>query len=555
VAMGAKSQKPLQTLLSGSPSERAAIGATQALAALGDEVAVPAIVRAMQRGKVPAPAALAALAALKSQVALPPVLELLTDPSPEVRRAAIAAAAALIDPASPDGRAVDPVRDALADHTLAADERVALLDLLGRTGAPRATELLLPYAGSKSPSLRRAALRALGSLASSGAAADAKLVIALDDELGTVRMDAAIALSKVGSGSLAPKLLSRLLKSAEQDRAALGVALAGVLARNREAATANAVADAVAAAPASARDALIEGLGRLESDVTQKRLDDLTGGGEDDRRKVAEALVSRGEAARPLLLKLAKDADAGVRANAVWSLGFLLERQETSAITALFSDADVNVAGNAAASLGRIAKRAGDPALADGLCKVLADSRAYVRANALAGLHLAGGRCDANTLAAMLSSDSSELVRLTAASILHTIAIAPLAPPSAAAPVLPAAPAPAKGQPPVKVALDPAIVAKKALERCASEEPTFRVAQRCEKAQRAQASKRAFPLTVFVVPDGASQPVARAPFALALPDGTIRLGLSDRRGVVFEAFAPEGAVELAVPAALALRGP
>ncbi len=549
VAMGAKAQKPLQTLLSGSPSERAAIGATQALAAVGDQSAVPAIVRAMQRGKVPAPAALAALASLKSDAALPPVLELIGDSSPEVRRAAVAAAIALIDPASPDGRAVDPVRDALADHTLPNEERVGLLDLLGRTGAPRATDLLLPYADSKSPALRRAALRALGSLTAGGAAADAKLEQALGDELGTVRMDAAVALSKVGASTLAPKLLKRLLRSAEQDRAALGVALAGVLSRSKDSATVNAVADAVAAAPNSARDALIEGLGRADTDVTLKRLADLAAGAEDDRRKVAEVATARGSASRALLLSLAKDPDSGVRANAAWGLGFVLEKQDASAIAALLADADVNVAGNAAASLGRLAMRAGDAALADGLCKVLSDSRPYVRANALAGLHLAGGRCDASLLSALLASDSSELVRATAAAILHTIASSPAAPP-ASAPALPSV----SGAKPAKPPLDPSVVAKKALERCASEEPTFRVAQRCDRQQKSHAGQKTFPLTVFVVPDGASQPVARAPFALELADGTYRLGIADRRGVVFEGFAPQGPVQLAVPAAL-LRSP
>jgi hypothetical protein len=63
------------------------------------------------------------------------------------------------------------------------------------------------------------------------------------------------------------------------------------------------------------------------------------------------------------------------------------------------------------------------------------------------------------------------------------------------------------------------------------------------------------PLTVFVVPDGSTAPVARAPFALVLADGTLRLGISDRRGVLFEAQAPDGEVELAVPAALAIEAP
>jgi hypothetical protein len=62
-------------------------------------------------------------------------------------------------------------------------------------------------------------------------------------------------------------------------------------------------------------------------------------------------------------------------------------------------------------------------------------------------------------------------------------------------------------------------------------------------------------LLVLVVPDGASQPVARAPFTVVLPDGTMHLGLADRRGAVFESKVPAGDVELGVPAPLVLTPP
>ena len=69
------------------------------------------------------------------------------------------------------------------------------------------------------------------------------------------------------------------------------------------------------------------------------------------------------------------------------------------------------------------------------------------------------------------------------------------------------------------------------------------------------ADKRTFPLIVFVVPDGGDAPKARAPFALVLPDGTMRLGVADRRGAVFEGAALSGEVSLAVPAPLAISRP
>jgi cellulose synthase operon protein C len=58
-------------------------------------------------------------------------------------------------------------------------------------------------------------------------------------------------------------------------------------------------------------------------------------------------------------------------------------------------------------------------------------------------------------------------------------------------------------------------------------------------------------VAVYVVPDGQRAPLGRAPFALVRADGLLRLGLADRRGEIFEAGAPRGAIRLGVPAALA----
>ena len=67
--------------------------------------------------------------------------------------------------------------------------------------------------------------------------------------------------------------------------------------------------------------------------------------------------------------------------------------------------------------------------------------------------------------------------------------------------------------------------------------------------------ERTFPLVVFVVPDGGTEPKGRAPFALVLPDGTMRLGLADRRGALFVAPLPGGGVELPVPPPLPFAPP
>lgn len=570
VAVGAKATKPLQTALGGSPSARVASGIVQALGVIGDRSTANTIVRAMQRGAVPAPIALAALAQLKADEAMPAVLELLGSASPDTRRAAIRAALAMIDPAHPDGRAVEPVQDALSDPNLEVEDRVALVELLGRTGSPRSAETLLAYVASKSPALRRASLRGLGSLAQGSAAVDDKLVAALDDELGTVRMDAAIALSRVGTKELGKTLLNRLLKSAEQDRAAIGIALAGVMARSQDAELVRAASAAVSSAPTSAQDAVLEGIGRLVNAASVEELKKLAAGNPDDRRKVAEVLASQGAAAQPTLITLAGDSDAGVRANAVWSLGAIGDKTAVTTLARLVTDQDVNVAGNATAALGRLAARVGDATLAESsVCAALSDTRAYVRANALAGITLARGSCDVRVVSNLLATDASERVRLAAAALLHQIASnpgaaapnppapaptpAPSPTPASPTPAPPGAPAPTPAPAPAPPPPDPPLLAKRALERCAAEEPTYRVARACDTSPQPVPAPGSptFPLTVFVVPDGASGPVPRAPFALVLPDGTLRLGLSDRRGVVFEPMAPRGEVELAVPAAMA----
>src|SRR4029079_12877288 len=106
----------------------------------------------------------------------------------------------------------------------------------------------------------------------------------------------------------------------------------------------------------------------------------------DDRRKVAEALGGHAEATATLA-KLLADADAGVRANALWSYGSFGKKDSVATLVPLLKDPDVAVAGNAAAALGRIAAR--DDAAKDvtaTLCAAVLDTRSYVRANALEGL-------------------------------------------------------------------------------------------------------------------------------------------------------------------------
>ena len=237
-----------------------------------------------------------------------------------------------------------------------------------------------------------------------------------------------------------------------------------------------------------------------------------------DRAKVAEALASHAEAI-PALLRLAADVDGSVRANAIWSLGAVGKASEVAKVAAALGDRDVAVAGNAAAALGRIAARA-KVSVKRQLCRALSDPRSYVRANALLALGVAGQRCDRGEAREVLHNDRSAIVRRAAARLLGRV------------------PSSTRSQD------------QRVLQRCAEEEPDASVAIACTNAPEPTLSGTE-PVMVYVVPMGETSPVPRAPFALVRPDGLMRLGITDRRGTLFEADAPRGEVSLEVPAPLA----
>ncbi|HZO16139.1 MAG TPA: hypothetical protein VFB62_22850, partial [Polyangiaceae bacterium] len=154
------------------------------------------------------------------------------------------------------------------------------------------------------------------------------------------------------------------------------------------------------------------------------------------------------------------------------------------------------------------------------LCGALGDYRAYVRANALAGVRAASIACDEGAARRLLRRDRAWRVRHAAAALLRAR---------------------------VATTKDNKLDVR-ALARCAAEDRDAAVAARCSEDPRAASGHH--DVLVYVVPDGETVPIARAPFALVLADGSMRLGVSDRRGALFEQKAPAGQLELAVPAAL-----
>jgi len=130
----------------------------------------------------------------------------------------------------------------------------------------------------------------------------------------------------------------------------------------------------------------------------------------------------------------------------------------------------------------------------------------------LRGLQLARSVCPGETVARLLARDPRARVRRAAAELM------------------------------LLQASDEAIARR--LERCYEQDPDAGVAETCGGAVARPASRETDPITVFVVPAGASAPVPSAPFALLLADGSLRRGSADRRGALHEARAARGEVEL-----------
>jgi cellulose synthase operon protein C len=502
-----------------SPTNRASVaGCVRVLARIGPNRGLPLIRDAWHKGAVSAEVALEALGELGDPRALPLVLERLGDPEPRVRRAAIDASGALLDPHQPDGRAVGPILDVLDRARDRAAERRTLVALLGRTGSRAGVPTLVALAkGADSLALRLVAIEALGRVGPAGQ--DAVLLGALEDEHPNVRFDAAVALRNAASGAATSKLLDRAERAAREDRMLAALALGGALARSQDARLTSRVARLAASSRDGERDALIEALGRSSVGDPSAHLGELAGRGSDsaDRAKVAEALGAHPEAL-PLLRELAADRDGAVRANAVWALGAAGTEVDRSLLARSLRDRDPNVAANAAAALGRLGVRLRLDVDRE-LCRALADERGYVRANALGGLGLVAKRCQADLARTLLARDRLDIVRRAAAWLIWR------------------APAADRG------------ADQLALMTCRDEDSAGEVGASC--ARGPDRPKRGLdPVVVYVVPLGEASPVPRAPFALVRSDGIIRLGLADRRGVVFEHDAPRGRVALGVPASL-----
>jgi HEAT repeat protein len=561
VLAGTPAVPALRAVLEGSPSPAAAASAAWVLGELRAHEQAAAIVAAVRRGSLPTAAALHALAGAGSPSEVPVVLEFVADPSPIVRGEALAAAAALLDPNRPDGRAVEPLAAVLRGPRASASERARIARLLGRTGAPRAAPLLVELLHTQDAPLRLAAIDALGTLGAfpappsergGNAAVDAALMEALGSTEPAVRLHAAMAISEAGGERARDSLVAQLDGGDEVDRAAVLTALGGVLARFPSDGAISRLNQALQLSAGPERDAVVEALGRAPLPSAVMALEAHARSEEpSDRRAAAMLLAAQAASPSTRVAALASarallaDPDATVRAQAAWTLGALGDASDidrldpmargdapgSGALPRPSPGAPGDIQTNAAAAIGRIAARLrASDAAARALCPLIARSSSapsYARANALAGLALAGARCaDGAAERAVLGEDASEDARAAAALLLWM------------------GTGPGMGRGTAPTADD-----ARALERCARGDPSNWVAARCRT--RATLPSRTHAALVYVVAEGAVAPRPGSAYALLMADGTIHVGTTDRRGAIFDPIAPEGELTLRRPSALA----
>ncbi|MBS2014411.1 MAG: HEAT repeat domain-containing protein [Deltaproteobacteria bacterium] len=528
VASGQAAVTELTALLERPTPPAVATSAAWVLGELKATKSAHTIVSALRKGTLPAAGALRALAGAGTADEVPVVLEFVGDPSPVVREEALRAATALLDPARPDGRAVEPLAAMLRAPRTSPGERAAVATLLGRTGAPRAATELAGLVASKDNALRLAAIDALGALGAARAAGgdtkagdpttDDALVPLLGDPDPTVRLRSSVALASSGGPKARGALLGKLDGGDEVDRFAVLAALGGIVERHPEEAAAKRLWSELAVAAGPERDAVLEAAGRARLPSTVAALADLASKGDaDDRRMVASMLaVHRGSAqASSVARALSADADASVRAQATFTLGALGDATSLSGLATLAKSGDNDVATNAAGAIARLAATLGasaSTAIAGVACPMLADGRATVRANALVALAASRARCgDGRTERKLLADDASDLVRGAAA---RAIGAAPTADD------------------------------RTALDRSVSADRSAEVARLCRP--RVSSSTVAPPrsVTIFVIGESGNAAKPRGPFLLEYEGGVLRAGTADRRGATFEAAAPAGDLTL-----------
>jgi HEAT repeat protein len=369
------------------------------------EGALPALLsRAASENAELAAGSMDALAASALPDALMPLLERLGQSEGAALERVLHALRTYFERAEPDGRAADPLLARLAQVN--APQRLAIVELLGRVGAPRAVPALSPLLGQTDVALRLATVRALAAIGASEAAP--ALVPLLDASDARTRFETARALRTTASTDVVQTLLERLSAERSGDRHALLIALGGALAR-------------------------LSSLGKLPEPLSRAALQALTSvaAGDDDElsdravdalavwappgalaplasglrlpssRRRATAVRALGQLgdpeARQVLRYVLQHGSTREAATAAAALGEVGDQRDVAALVKATKRRHWPVPGAAAYALSRLAERGvlKPHSAARELCELGHSREPYVRANVAAALSVLGAApCD-----------------------------------------------------------------------------------------------------------------------------------------------------------------
>jgi HEAT repeat protein len=301
--------------------------------------AVPALLHALAFDTAPVrAAAAAALARVESPDTIAPRMKALDDPDPWVRYYALRSIGGI--------RTEDMAAAArrLIDQDPAPQVRLAAIDVLGRLDAADAVNVLQPLLHSDQDDIARAAIRALGHITDSRAAAVLSEVLRSEDPLH--RLEAVVAIGARG-GTTAPDMLQWAAAAESDDSVADAAisALARVGSREGGEGTAAAAALVSLTAEPARREASVAALSALPA----ARIADVAKGlrhpSPDVRRATIQALSRmKNPEASYLVERALEDEAAEVRATAAAELRRLGSRSASRKLLALArTDPDIEV--------------------------------------------------------------------------------------------------------------------------------------------------------------------------------------------------------------------
>ncbi len=442
-------------------------------------------------------------------------------------------------PRGVDPLALDPLVEALSrvDPTCVA-VRVRLLECVGATRSPRASDVLLREARSPHATVRGACVRGLSRLSTEGARAG--LVEALGDPLPEIRSLAGDALIARPDVEVLRSLLVRWRSAAPSDRSTTARVLGRVSSRLRSTAPealTSTVIDALAECVERSGDAppCLDAIAEHApwSPRARAALDFAMaspGLGAPGLEALSNALASarEGPLRVPLLASARSVAETPSASRsdrlpmALWALGGG-DASDLVLLRRSLGDPRPEVSANAAGAIGRIARRvdltdADRDATRDSLCAVgLAGAPLAVRINALHAVRALERSCDPAALTRVLRGAHDERWRAAAAGLLRARSDGP----------------------------------NNVLDRCANSDPSPLVARACAAA-RTRSPLDGLGVDAVLL-DGEGLPARGVPVVLELPDGTLRYSVTGPEGWVHNRPVGSGAFALIDPSTLRAR--